>query len=236
MQKYYTIGQVADYLNISVEAIRFYEKKGVIPTFIRDENNYRLINHKQLLILKGITQLKQAGFSLEEIKKINSDAVSSEPEKQYKILSQGISKIQDQILNLERTKEKLMNDISELKYFYSLVEKDCFIQKADEKFKVIDLNGLTINHLLSEENMFFSIRDSLNISSFYLLKAVLYKNESDIEDIIKYMMNYGKKKNFVFNGSIFLNVLSSPSYYTGDALATIIYIGLEGDYANKSRV
>ncbi len=236
MKKHFTIGQVANYLNISVEAIRFYEKKGVISEFIRDENNYRLIDHKQLLFLKGVIQLKQAGFSLEEIKKINSDSFSFEPEKQYEILSQGIEKIQAQILNLEKVKEKLMNDTSKLKSFYSLIEKDCFIKKVNREVEVIDLNDLTIDHFLSEEDMFFSLKGENNTGTFYLLKAFLYKQETDIEKIIEYMMNYGKKKNYDFNGSILLNVLSAPSYYMGDALAAVVYIGLEGNYGSKDRL
>ncbi len=235
MKKHYTIGEVANYLNISVEAIRFYEKKGVMPRFIRDENNYRLINHKQLLFLKGVIQLKEAGFSLDEIKKINSDTFSSEPKKQYKILSQGIEKIQEQIIALERAKEKLMNDISELESFYSLVEKDCFIQEVEKDIKVIDVSALSIDHLLSEENMFFSINDSLRKSSVYLLKAFLYKSESDIEKTIGYMMDYAKKNDFNFNGAILLNILSAPSYYTGDALAAVLYIGLEENDGSKAR-
>ncbi len=236
MKKYYTIGQVAKYLNISVEAIRFYEKKGIIPEFIRDKNNYRLIDHTHLLFLKGVVQLKEAGFSLKEIKTMNSDVFSLEPEKQYDILYTGIGRIQEQIDNLEKTKEKLSNDISELKTFYSFVDKGCFIEKIDKRIKIIDLNHLTMDHLLSDDDMFFSIEGEDSLASHYLLKAFLYKTESDIEKVIVDMMAYIKKNNLSYKGPILLKVKSAASYYTGDALAAFIYIGLEEKSGYKNRV
>ncbi len=236
MKKQYTIGQVADYLNISVEAIRFYEKKGVIPKFIRGENNYRLIDHKHLLFLKGVIQLKQAGFSLKEIKQIQSGDFAFKPEKQYQVLSDGIKNIETQINNLEKAKQKLTRDIAELQSFYSLVEKDCFTKQIAKQIEIVDLNHLTIEHLLAEEDMFFSLQGSATTSNFYLLKAFLYQTESDVEKVIAHMMKYIEKQRYSFAGSILLSIKSAPSYYTGDALAAIIYIGLEEANDYKTRV
>ncbi len=233
MKKYYTIGQAANYLNISVETIRFYEKKGIIPQFIRDKNNYRLIDHRHLLFLKGVIQLKQAGFSLEEIKKINKDGFAIEAEQQYQILTQGIAKIQEQIDNLEKTKAKLSNDIAELKAFYSLVERDCFILKIEQKIEISELNTLTIDKILSEKDMYFALQGGELSASFCLLKAFLYKSEADAETVIKHMLQFCKDNNLAIDGTILLKVISAPSYYTGDALAAIIYIALEGEYGNK---
>ncbi len=236
MKKQYTIGQVAKYLNISVEAIRFYEKKGVIPQFIRGENNYRLIDHKHLLFLKGVIQLKQAGFSLQEIKKIQSDNFSFKPEKQYQVLSDGIENIQEQINILEQTKEKLKHDITELKYFYSLVAKDCFTKRINNEIEIVDLNNLTIEHLLAERDLFFTLQGKTVTSSLYLLKAFLYKTDSDIENVIEHMMQCAQKKRYTCTGTILLSIKAAPSYYTGDVLAAIIYIGLEENDEYKAGI
>ena len=51
-QQYYTVGEVATMLNISIDTIRRWNKKGLIKSF-RDNRNARM-------------------FSLEEIKRINT--------------------------------------------------------------------------------------------------------------------------------------------------------------------
>ena len=235
MKIHYTIGQAADYLNISVEAIRFYEKQGVIPAFHRDANNYRLIDQQHILFLKGVIQLRHAGFSLEEIKSIHTVGFSHSPEKQFNVLNQGINKIQEQILHLEKTKECLIQSISALKDFHSLIEKDCFVKKIKEDLKVMDLNALEIDHLLSDAVMILSLTNQQPVGSYYLLKAFIYKRESDIEKNIEDMTLYCKMHNLTFTGSILLNILSAPSYYSGDALSAILYMNLEDPNGNNNR-
>ncbi len=223
MKLHFTIGEAAKYLGISVEAIRFYEKKGIIPPFIRGENNYRLITHSHLLYLKGVVQLKEAGFKLEEIKRIHENKLNNH----FELLNKGIQNINEEIAKLEKTKENLAKTISELKSFYSLIEKGIFIKKVKGKLKTTNLNELNVNHLLSDEDMIFSLTKINPISSSYLIKAFTYKEESDIEKEIEDMRLYGKKNHLNFNGSIFLNIVSAASYYTGDSLAAILYMNLE---------
>ena len=63
------IGEVADFFQISVKAVRIYEKKGIIvPAYIDPESGYRYYTPDQLHQLAALLELKALGFSLEEIK------------------------------------------------------------------------------------------------------------------------------------------------------------------------
>lgn len=65
------IGEVAAFFNVSVKAIRVYEKKGIlVPTKTDPETGYRYYSPDQVQTLDALLELKQLGFTLEEIKKI----------------------------------------------------------------------------------------------------------------------------------------------------------------------
>ena len=55
--------------------LRFYEEQGLLtPVFINQENGYRYYELSQMAAIHQITALKKAGFTLEEIARINSGA------------------------------------------------------------------------------------------------------------------------------------------------------------------
>ena len=65
------IGQIAAFFNVSVKAIRIYEKKGIIvPAKIDPDTGYRYYTADQVQTLAALLELKALGFSLSEIKNI----------------------------------------------------------------------------------------------------------------------------------------------------------------------
>lgn len=67
-----TIGKLAKELDINVETIRFYEKKGLISQPIKPENGYRLYNSAIADKLRFIAKAKALGFTLKEISSLMS--------------------------------------------------------------------------------------------------------------------------------------------------------------------
>lgn len=63
------IGELAERTGLSVDAIRFYEKKGLLNGnhLRRQENNYRNYTEQAVTRLKRIQQAKRLGFTLKEI-------------------------------------------------------------------------------------------------------------------------------------------------------------------------
>ena len=71
----YKIGMFAQMNHITVKALRFYEEQGLLlPAYVDGENGYRYYTMNQMADIQRITALKQAGFTLEEIKLINQGA------------------------------------------------------------------------------------------------------------------------------------------------------------------
>ena len=99
----YKIGMFAQMNHITIKALRFYEEQGLLtPAFVDNENGYRYYTMSQMAILHQITALKQAGFTLDDIKIINNcaDKEGFLVKKKNEILS-GISKLTKQLAILE---------------------------------------------------------------------------------------------------------------------------------------
>jgi DNA-binding transcriptional MerR regulator len=65
------IGEIAAFYNISVKAMRVYEKMGIIkPVKVDEKTNYRYYSVDQVQQLDALLELKELGFSLLEIKKL----------------------------------------------------------------------------------------------------------------------------------------------------------------------
>ena len=65
------IGEIAAFFNVSVKAVRIYEKKGIIrPARIDKQTGYRYYTADQVQQLNALIELKGLGFSLNEIREI----------------------------------------------------------------------------------------------------------------------------------------------------------------------
>jgi DNA-binding transcriptional MerR regulator len=66
------IGEVARKTGVSVDAIRFYEKAGLLPQPARTKGGYRVYQQRVLGDLECIQKAQQLGFSLKEIHELFS--------------------------------------------------------------------------------------------------------------------------------------------------------------------
>src|SRR6266567_5723425 len=66
------IGQVAKRTGLTVDAIRFYEKLGLLPRPARTDGGYRLYHEREVADLEFIQKSQQLGFSLNEIRELFS--------------------------------------------------------------------------------------------------------------------------------------------------------------------
>ena len=65
-----TIGQVAKQTGLSTQAIRYYEREGLLPKPGRTHTSYRIYEPETLGRLNFIRTARALGFSLDEIKEI----------------------------------------------------------------------------------------------------------------------------------------------------------------------
>lgn len=66
------IGEVARKTGISVDAIRFYEKAGLLSQPARTKGGYRVYHQRELADLEFLQKAQQLGFSLKEIHELFS--------------------------------------------------------------------------------------------------------------------------------------------------------------------
>jgi MerR family transcriptional regulator, mercuric resistance operon regulatory protein len=66
------IGQVAHKTGLSVDAIRFYEKSGLLARPMRTQGGYRLYQEREIADLEFIQKAQLLGFSLNEIRELFS--------------------------------------------------------------------------------------------------------------------------------------------------------------------
>jgi len=64
------IGKVAEAVGVSVHAIRYYERLGLLPPAHRTESGYRVYPADAVERLRFVRQAQALGFTLEEIKEI----------------------------------------------------------------------------------------------------------------------------------------------------------------------
>ncbi len=62
------IGQMSEQTGVSVDAIRFYERSGLLAEPVRTEGGFRLYSADDLSTLHFIRSLQMLGFSLSEIR------------------------------------------------------------------------------------------------------------------------------------------------------------------------
>jgi DNA-binding transcriptional MerR regulator len=66
------IGQVSKRVGVSIDAIRFYERNGLLAAPPRSEGGFRLYSSSDLSALQFIRSLQALGFSLNEIREFLS--------------------------------------------------------------------------------------------------------------------------------------------------------------------
>ena len=64
------IGRVAKETRLTVDAIRFYERQGLLPRAPRSEGGFRVFTEADVASLRLLQQMQSLGFSLAEIREL----------------------------------------------------------------------------------------------------------------------------------------------------------------------
>lgn len=130
----YTMKQVCNQFGISYETLRFYCNEGLIPSVIRDKNNYRVFDEKNINWLKSLLCLKKCGMSIKDIKRylhLCIEGPSSIPERkqmleiQKNILLERINETYE-CINFIDGKQEFYNGVlnGDIKYTSNLIDID----------------------------------------------------------------------------------------------------------------
>ena len=128
-QKLMKIGEIAAFFDVSVKAVRIYEKKGIIiPAKIDPDTGYRYYTAQQVQTLNALLELKAIGFTLNEIKNIISGTVDrngfASVLKRKRIIWQNtISEAENKIRAIDKIGERISNS-NEAKKIQELTDEE----------------------------------------------------------------------------------------------------------------
>lgn len=103
------IGQVAKQSDLTVETIRYYEQRGLIPEPNRLDSGYRVYPESILTRLNFINRCKDLGFSLQEISELLSIQIN--PENSSALVKEQVEHkielVKDKISELQKLQDSL---------------------------------------------------------------------------------------------------------------------------------
>ena len=103
------IGEVAELSGVGIEALRFYERSGLLGTPARAANGYRMYKPSVLKRLEFIKKAQILGFSLDEIKRIIAESESGESpcEEVREIVRERLKEMSEQLRRMRRYHKEL---------------------------------------------------------------------------------------------------------------------------------
>lgn len=99
------IGQLAAATGVSVQTVRYYERRGLISAPLRRESGYREYPPAAVDEIRSIRQLKDLGFTLDEIR--DALAAHTGDGELCRLAAEKVRAIDDEIRRLSRIKTAL---------------------------------------------------------------------------------------------------------------------------------
>jgi DNA-binding transcriptional MerR regulator len=109
------IGDVSKRSGIGVEALRFYEKSGLLERPSRTYGGYRVYGEEVLERLAFIKRAQALGFTLEEIRRIVDDARRGESpcDEVREIVRRRMAELDERLRELQRYRKELKHTLEE---------------------------------------------------------------------------------------------------------------------------
>ena len=145
------IGEIAAFFNVSVKAMRVYEKMGVlVPAKIDKSTGYRYYAADQVKRLDALIELRALGFSLSEIKGLlergpDKDTYMEALAHKKAMWQDRISLARDRIENIDGIIRELASSVPKAK-LHALTEDE----RADLLSRLVSLDYIHGRNVLSE--------------------------------------------------------------------------------------
>ena len=217
MKDYYKIGEISEMYDMSRDSLMYYEKLGIIePT--REDNGYRLYSVSDIWRLNLIKELKSLGFSFKMIKEYleNRDLKSTN-----KLLEDGITLLDDQILKLLKQKENMRKRMESIKNTANNSNLNSIELTYLKKRKGLILNGeikrdedfdLLIQKLQKDHNNKFGILGNNNLGSVFKMDSLEKGITTDYESVFCLLKEGANEYNIEFEEGYYVTLTYSGDY------------------------
>ncbi len=105
------IGEVSKRADVSVDTVRYYEKRKLIHSVSRTYGGFRLFKPHTVEQIKFIKQAQEFGFSLDEIKGLLGSGSSEECRTVRDLLQQKMSEVEQQIKKMKAFRKTLLSHL-----------------------------------------------------------------------------------------------------------------------------
>ncbi len=205
MKKKYKINEIAGFFKISRQTLIYYDDIGLFkPKFVDSETSYRYYGEDQFSNLRFILTLKEAGFSLKEIREYTKSRSPEESldylEEKKRLLDLKIKKMNESKLKIDRKISEIKNmmkkdDIEpQMIYLESMeavviqIEKPCDYLKYDKTFsdlleirEELDIQGDDYFVRISKEDIVLGNTMEMKTIGFFSTTSYNHKNSLKIE-------------------------------------------------------
>ena len=156
MESLYSISELAKYFNISNQTLHFYDKIGLLkPTYVNPQTGYRYYNQEQFNKMFTIIELKNIGFSLDEIAEIQKN--------------RDLSSMESLIMRNHDILTRKIEELEEIKnrteYYLDVIEASKHPRKASD---------IRLEHMPSRKMFYVRVDFSINELSKYV--EITYKS------------------------------------------------------------
>ena len=114
----YSIGEVAEKLNLTASTIRYYDKEGLLPFIERGKSGIRVFSESDVSMLQVIECLKSTGMSIKDIKQFS------------KWCTMGDLTLNERYEMFLERKKTVEAQIKELQNTLSLIDYKCWYYKT----------------------------------------------------------------------------------------------------------
>ncbi|MCQ8211188.1 helix-turn-helix domain-containing protein [Cetobacterium somerae] len=166
----FSIGETSKLTKISIQALRHYDKEGLLkPIYVDEETKYRYYSIDQFLQIDFIKRCKSLGFSLEKIKEIlyegnNLENILKSITFQKSIIEKEIKNLKNIKLNLNRLENTLNHAMNSLNKALEIEDVEFFIL-GSSKGEIKDNNDIEthIRKVLKNIDLYYNLSDTFII-------------------------------------------------------------------------
>lgn len=175
MKKYYSIGETAKINNVSVQALRLYDRMDLLkPARVDEETGYRYYTVGQFIYIDMIKYSKYIGAPLKELKEVlHSRDVSD----MLSFIKKQRGAIKDEIRRLKRISKNISSMEEKIEYAIKLEGEVGVYERHIGERQIIDTG---LENGFSEEEVEMKIRG---------LDKVMYENDMDFEGETGYFIS-----------------------------------------------
>jgi len=105
------IGEISRRSGVSIDTVRYYEKRNLIHSVTRTHGGFRLFTPHTIEQIKFIKQAQEFGFSLDEIRGLLGSGGAEECRKLRDLLRQKIVEVDEQITKMKAFRKTLSNNV-----------------------------------------------------------------------------------------------------------------------------